>query len=81
VEDIDFLSGFCCWKFKQFAKTGFGRKTQLSLQCVRSHIFLYIGNVFTLGPMAHATLVYINWWLVYSAYYILGVNSVMYPNL
>jgi hypothetical protein len=26
VEDIDFFSGFCCWKFKQIAKIGFGRK-------------------------------------------------------
>jgi len=30
------LSGFCCWKFKQIAKIGFGRKNQLTL------------NVFTL---------------------------------
>jgi hypothetical protein len=34
VEDIDFLSGFCCWKFKQIAKIGFGRKNQLSPQSV-----------------------------------------------
>jgi hypothetical protein len=29
-----FLNGFCCWKFKQIAKIEFGRKIQLSLQCV-----------------------------------------------
>jgi hypothetical protein len=29
-----FLSGFCCYKLKQFAKFGFGRKNQLSPQCV-----------------------------------------------
>jgi hypothetical protein len=52
-----FLSGFCCWKFKQFAKTGFGRKSQLSPQCVHICKF-FIGNVFALGPMASATLVY-----------------------
>jgi hypothetical protein len=28
------LSGFCCWKFKQIAKIELGRKTQLSPQCV-----------------------------------------------
>ncbi len=26
VEDISFLSGFWCWKFKQIVKIGFGRK-------------------------------------------------------
>ncbi len=33
---LNFLSGFfCCWKFKQIAKKiGFGRKNQLSSQCV-----------------------------------------------
>jgi hypothetical protein len=36
VWKILFLSGFCCWKFKQIAKNGFGRKNQLSLQCVHT---------------------------------------------
>jgi hypothetical protein len=42
-------------------KTGFGRKNQLSPQCVHIYIymFIFIGNVFTLEPMAQATLVYI----------------------
>ncbi len=31
-----FLSGFCCWKFKQIAKIGFGRKNQLSPQYVHT---------------------------------------------
>jgi len=31
-----FWSGFCCWKFKQIAKIGFGRKNQLNLQCVHT---------------------------------------------
>jgi hypothetical protein len=31
-----FLSEFCCWKFKQIAKIGFGRKNQLSPQCVHT---------------------------------------------
>ncbi len=35
-----FLNGFCCWKFKQIAKIGFGRKISWAF------------NVFTLGPMA-----------------------------
>jgi hypothetical protein len=26
MEVIDFLSGFCCWKFKQIAKIRFGKK-------------------------------------------------------
>ncbi len=36
MEDIDFFSGFCCWKFKQIAKKiVFGiKKNQLSHQCV-----------------------------------------------
>jgi hypothetical protein len=66
-----FLSGFCCWKFKQIANIGFGRNNQLSPQCV--HIvkfFLFsilkmwkIKNVFTLGLMTPATLVIIvNLW-------------------
>jgi hypothetical protein len=38
-------------------KTGFGRKNQLSTQCVHICFFL---NVFTLGPMAQATLVFMN---------------------
>jgi hypothetical protein len=29
-----FWSEFCCWKFKQITKFGFGRKNQLSPQCV-----------------------------------------------
>jgi len=29
-----YLSGFCCWKFKQFAKIGSGSENQLSPQCV-----------------------------------------------
>jgi hypothetical protein len=37
------LSGFCCWKSN--AKIEFGKKNQLTSQG------------FTLGPMAHATLV------------------------
>jgi len=41
-----FLSGVCCWKFKQIAKMGFGRKISWAF------------NVFTL-PMAQATLVYL----------------------
>jgi hypothetical protein len=28
------LSGIYCWKFKKIAKSGFGRKNQLSPQCV-----------------------------------------------
>ncbi len=67
MEDI-FLSGFCCWKFKQIAKFGFGRKNQLSPQCIyiaksrnfqfwKPCTYLFIGNVFTLVPMAQATLV------------------------
>jgi len=31
-----FLGEFCCWKFKQIAKIGFGRKNQLSPQCVHT---------------------------------------------
>jgi len=31
-----FLSEFCCWKFKQIAKIGFGRKNQLSPQCIHT---------------------------------------------
>jgi hypothetical protein len=31
-----FLSGFFCWKFKQITKIGFGRKNQLSPQCVHT---------------------------------------------
>ncbi len=35
---IDFLLGtYCCWKFKQIVKEGFGRKIQL--------------NAFKFGPM------------------------------
>jgi hypothetical protein len=34
VEDIDFLSEFCCWKFKKIAKIGSGRKNWLSPQHV-----------------------------------------------
>ncbi len=34
------FSGFCCWKFKQSSKNGFGRKNQLSPQCV--HIAKFI---------------------------------------
>jgi len=41
-----FLSGVHCWKFKQIAKIGFGRKISGAF------------NVFTL-PMAQATLVYL----------------------
>ncbi len=33
---IYFWSGFCCWKFKQIAKIGFGRKNELSPQCVHT---------------------------------------------
>jgi hypothetical protein len=29
-----FLRWFCCWKFKQIAKIGFGKQNQLSPQCV-----------------------------------------------
>jgi hypothetical protein len=45
-----FLSGFCCWKFKQIAKIGFGRKNQLRTQCVHTwanstgyHYYLQLG--------------------------------------
>ncbi len=31
-----FLSGFYCWKFKEITKIEFGRKNQLSSQCVRT---------------------------------------------
>jgi hypothetical protein len=31
-----FLSGFFCWKFKQITKIRFGRKNQLSPQCVHT---------------------------------------------
>jgi hypothetical protein len=31
-----FLSEFCCWKFKQIAKIGFGRKNQLTPQYVHT---------------------------------------------
>ncbi len=31
-----FLSGFYCWKFKQITKIEFGRKNQLSPQCVHT---------------------------------------------
>jgi hypothetical protein len=37
VEDIIF-SEFCCWEFKQIAKIGFGRKNQLTPQCVHTAI-------------------------------------------
>jgi hypothetical protein len=30
------VSGFWCWKFKQIVKVGFGRKSQLSPQCVHT---------------------------------------------
>jgi hypothetical protein len=33
-----FSRGFCCWKFKQIAKIGFGRKNQLSPQCVHTWV-------------------------------------------
>jgi len=36
VKHIDFLSGFCCWKFKQIVKIVFGRKIQLSSQCLHT---------------------------------------------
>ncbi len=59
-----FLSEFCCWKFKQIAKIGSGRKNQLSAQCVHIAEFRNfefgkcekIKNVFTLGPTAQATV-------------------------
>jgi len=35
-EKYCFLSGFCCWKFKQIAKIGFERKNQLSPRCVHT---------------------------------------------
>jgi len=54
-----FLNEFCCWKLKQIAKLGFGRKNKLSPQC--AHIaklkkisilkMWEIKNVSTLGPM------------------------------
>ncbi len=31
-----FFNGFCCWKFKQIAKLKFGKKNQLSPQCVHT---------------------------------------------
>ncbi len=31
-----FLSGFCCWKFKQIAKFEFERKNQFSPRCVHT---------------------------------------------
>jgi hypothetical protein len=31
-----FCSGFCCWKFKQITKIGFGKKNQLNPQCVHT---------------------------------------------
>ncbi len=31
-----FVSGFCCWKFKQITKIELGRKIQLSPQCVHT---------------------------------------------
>ncbi len=34
LEKYCFLNEFCCWKFKQIAKIGFGRKNQVSPQCV-----------------------------------------------
>jgi hypothetical protein len=33
---ILFVNVFCCWKFKQIEKNGFGKKNQLSLQCVHT---------------------------------------------
>jgi len=36
-----FLNKFCCHKFKKIAKIGFGRKTQLSIQCVHITIFKF----------------------------------------
>jgi hypothetical protein len=61
-----FFSDFFCWKFKQITKFGFGRKNQLNPQFVdmikfRKKLILKmwkIKNVFTLGPIAHTTLVH-----------------------
>jgi hypothetical protein len=44
VWKISFLSGFCCWKFKQIAKNGFGWKNQLRPQCV--HIAQFTNSQF-----------------------------------
>jgi hypothetical protein len=61
-----FLSGFCCWKFKKFTKIGFGRKNQLSPECVHISKFKNFQfwktfkKVFTLRPTAQATLGWIN---------------------
>jgi len=60
-----YFSGFCCWKFKQIAKIGFGRKNQLSPLNVFTLLNLKnfnsenvkIKNAFTPGLMAQATLV------------------------
>jgi len=47
VEKIRISSGFCCWKFKQFAKTVFWKENiSWASECVH-----------TLGPTAQATLV------------------------
>ncbi len=32
----EFFSGFCCWKFLLISKIGFGRKIQVSPQCVHT---------------------------------------------
>jgi hypothetical protein len=32
----EFFSGFCCWKFFLISKIVFGRKNQLSPQCVHT---------------------------------------------
>ncbi len=65
-----FLNGFCCWKFKQIAKlNGFGRKNQLSPQCVHLAKFRNFQSwkcensrlCSHLGPAAQATLIRLKW--------------------
>jgi hypothetical protein len=54
-----FLSEFCCWKFQQIAKK-LGLEGKISWALNVFYIFFLIENVFTLGPMAQATLVFMN---------------------
>jgi hypothetical protein len=62
-----FWTGCCSWKFKKVAKIEFKRKSQVSCQCVHFAEFRNfqlwksekIKNVFTLGPKAQASIVYL----------------------
>jgi len=50
VKDIDFLSGFCSWKFKKIYKKNWVWKEKS----------VEPNNVFPLGPTAQAILVIMN---------------------